>query len=386
MTKKRRLLSGMMAVMMTMSMLPTSLIVDASAAAVASSGGVKLPTKDNQWTERIDVSSLQGEKTLQGGAKKYYKLSGTGDQPVKISGTGAVVALAGVAITSESSPIQLEDGASATIVLMDGTQNTLTCETFDIETVQGMTAGIHVPKTASLTIDKPQGGEGSGSLRVTGGDGGAGIGGKAGVGYSTENSSSAGNKGEDGGKVTAYWTTGGVGATQNKLATKKTSHAPMIVDLGTPREYVAKANLNLSQFNQTGLAGKTSYSEGNRIDLGEQSLGMSIGQVVIGLYDGYEKDITNMPPKAHTKNANGTGGTGGTGGAYGSNGGDAGSITINSGTVFATGGQGAAGIGGGAGADGEDGKAAPAPGAENGAAAVPAAMAVTAATAALPLR
>ena len=368
MTKKRRLLSGMMAVMMTMSMLPTSLIVDASAAAVASSGGVKLPTKDNQWTEKIDVSSLQGEKTLQGGAKKYYKLSGTGEQPVKISGTGAVVALAGVTINSESSPIQLEDGASATIVLMDGTQNTLTCEAFDIETVQGMTAGIHVPKTASLTIDKPQGGEGNGSLRVTGGDGGAGIGGNAGVGYSTENSSSAGNKGEDGGKVTAYWTTGGVGATQNKLPTKKTSHAPMIVDLGTPGEYVAKANLNLSQFNQTGLAGKTSYSEGNRIDLGEQSLGMSIGQVVIGLYDGYERDITNMPPKNEpSKNTNGTGGTGGEGGAYGSNGGDAGSITINSGTVFATGGQGAAGIGGGAGANGENGKAAPAPGAANGA-------------------
>lgn len=367
MTKKRRLLSGMMAVMMTMSMLPTSLIVDASAAAVASSGGVKLPTKDNQWTERIDVSSLQGEKTLQGGARKYYKLSGTGDQPVKISGTGAVVALAGVAITSESSPIQLEDGASATIVLMDGTQNTLTCEVLDIGTVQGMTAGIHVPKTASLTIDKPQGGEGNGSLTVNGDDGGAGIGGKAGVGYSTENSSSAGGKGEDGGKVTAYWATGGVGATQNKLPTKKTTHAPMILDLGTPKEYVAKANLNLSQFNQTGLAGQTSYSEGNRIDLGEQSLNMSIGQVVIGLYDGYEKDISNMSPKPYTENANGTGGTGGEGGAYGSNGGDAGSITINSGTVFATGGQGAAGIGGGAGANGEDGKAAPAPGAANGA-------------------
>lgn len=367
MTKKRRLLSGMMAVMMTMSMLPTSLIVDASAAAVASSGGVKLPIKDSQWTEKIDVSSLQGEKTLQGGAKKYYKLSGTGDQPVKISGTGAIVALAGVAITSESSPIQLEDGASATIVLMDGTQNTLACEAFDIETVQGMTAGIHVPKTASLTIDKPQGGEGNGSLTVTGGDGGAGIGGKAGVGYSTENSSSAGNKGEDGGKVTAYWTNGGYGAAQNKLATKKTTHAPMILDLGTPKEYVAKANLNLSQFNQTGLAGKTSYSEGNHIDFGAASLDWSIGQVVIGLYDGYEKDIYNMSPKAHTKNANGTGGNGGEGGAYGSNGGDAGSITINSGTVFATGGQGAAGIGGGAGADGEAGKAAPAPGAENGA-------------------
>lgn len=367
MTKKRRLLSGMMAVMMTMSMLPTSLIVDASAAAATSSGGVKLPTKDNQWTEKIDVSSLQGEKTLQGGAGKYYKLSGTGDHPVKISGTGAVVALAGVTINSESSPIQLEDGASATIVLMDGTQNTLTCETFDIGTVQGMTAGIHVPKTASLTIDKPQGGEGNGSLTVTGGDGGAGIGGKAGVGYSTENSSSAGNKGEDGGKVTAYWTNGGYGAAQNKLATKKTTHAPMILDLGTPKEYVTKANLNLSQFNQTGLAGQTSYSEGNRIDLGEQSLNMSIGQVVIGLYDGYEKDIANMPPKEHSKNANGTGGTGGEGGAYGSNGGDAGSITINSGTVFATGGQGAAGIGGGAGADGENGKAAPVPGAANGA-------------------
>lgn len=367
MTKKRRLLSGMMAVMMTMSMLPTSLIVDASAAAVASSGGVKLPTKDNQWTEKIDVSSLKGEKTLQGGARKYYKLSGTGDQPVKISGTGAVVVLDGVAITSESSPIQLEDGASATIVLMDGTQNTLTCEVWDIGTVQGMTAGIHVPKTASLTIDKPQGGEGNGSLSVTGGDGGAGIGGKAGVGYSTENSSSAGNKGEDGGKVTAYWTSGGVGATQNKLTTKKTTHAPMILDLGTPTEYVTKANLNLSQFNQTGLRGKTSYSEGATIDLGTASLDWSIGQVVIGLYDGYEKDIYNMPPKAHTKNANGTGGNGGEGGAYGSNGGDAGSITINSGTVFATGGQGAAGIGGGAGADGEDGKAAPAPGAENGA-------------------
>lgn len=367
MTKKRRLLSGMMAVMMTMSMLPTSLIVDASAAAVASSGGVKLPTKDNQWTEKIDVSSLKGEKTLQGGARKYYKLSGTGDQPVKISGTGAVVVLDGVAITSESSPIQLEDGASATIVLMDGTQNTLTCEVWDIGTVQGMTAGIHVPKTASLTIDKPQGGEGNGSLTVNGGDGGAGIGGKAGVGYSTENSSSAGGKGENGGKVTAYWTTGGVGATQNKLPTKKTTHAPMILDLGTPKEYVAKANLNLSQFNQTGLAGKTSYSEGNHIDLGEQSLNMSIGQVVIGLYDGYEKDISNMSPKPYTENANGTGGTGGEGGAYGSNGGDAGSITINSGTVFATGGQGAAGIGGGAGADGENGKDAPAPGAANGA-------------------
>lgn len=366
MTKKRRLLSGMMAVMMTMSMLPTSLIVDASAAAATSSGGVKLPTKDNQWTEKIDVSSLQGEKTLQGG-KKYYKLSGTGDQPVKISGTGAVVVLNNVEITSESSPIQLEDGASATIVLMDGTENTLTCEAFDIETVQGMTAGIHVPKTASLTIDKPQGGEGNGSLTVAGGDGGAGIGGKAGVGYSTENSSSAGNKGEDGGKVTAYWTTGGVGATQNKLATKKTTHAPMILDLGTPKEYVTKANLDLSKFNQTGLRGNTSYSEGNNTDLGDSSLNMSIGQVVIGLYDGYEKDISNMSPKPYTENANGTGGTGGTGGAYGSNGGDAGSITINSGTVFATGGQGAAGIGGGAGADGENGKAAPAPGVENGA-------------------
>lgn len=370
MTKKRRLLSGMMAVMMTMSMLPTSLIVDASAAATSGgSSGVAIPPNNNMQV--INLNELTQEKTITGtGRNSYYKLTGSGTQPIKVSGTKVVLVLDRANIESESSPIQLADNADVTIVLKDGTENVLACsagEWDDLATLQGMTAGIHVPKTASLTIDKPQGGEGNGSLTVTGGDGGAGIGGKAGVGYSTENSSSAGNKGEDGGKVTAYWTTGGVGATQNKLATKKTTHAPMILDLGTPKEYVAKANLNLSQFNQTGLAGQTSYSEGNRIDLGEQSLNMSIGQVVIGLYDGYEKDISNMSPKPYTENANGTGGTGGEGGAYGSNGGDAGSITINSGTVFATGGQGAAGIGGGAGANGEDGKAAPAPGAANGA-------------------
>ena len=114
-----------------------------------------------------------------------YKISGARQNPVKITAQGEVVlVLDGVTITTATSPIELADGAKITLVVKDNTTNLLTCTATTVNAANsGKTAGILVPETASLTIDRASGDTGTGTLTVTGGYGGAGIGGAATQGY-----------------------------------------------------------------------------------------------------------------------------------------------------------------------------------------------------------
>ncbi|MCL2112172.1 MAG: carbohydrate-binding domain-containing protein [Clostridiales bacterium] len=103
----------------------------------------------------------------------------------------AKITLNGVSITeldAGQSPLLLNDGAEAEIVLADGSENTLT---------GGFGAsGVQVPSGAKLKIG------GTGSLTATGGDGGAGIGGGNGDDSGTVNISN----------ITALTAIGGAGA------------------------------------------------------------------------------------------------------------------------------------------------------------------------------
>ena len=83
----------------------------------------------------------------------YKVASGTGSVSIA-AGVSATLVLDGITRTAATSPIDIKNGASATIILVDGTVNTLSCSGIKVgrEDVQ---AGISVPGSASpakLTI------------------------------------------------------------------------------------------------------------------------------------------------------------------------------------------------------------------------------------------
>ena len=137
----------------------------------------------------------------------YYRLTGNGSVPIKVAdGETAVILLENVTIESETSPIQLGAGSKLTLVLKDGSENTFTSIATGVSDANaGKTAGINVPKTAELIINKESGSAGTGKITVNGGYGGAGIGGNAGYGFSSERGLSGGNGADgSGGKQTRY--------------------------------------------------------------------------------------------------------------------------------------------------------------------------------------
>ena len=166
--KKNRWISWILTLAMLCSLLQTS-AVPAFAAGAAGSG--------------VDISSAKdlNDDTNPVATTGTYKISGTRQNPVKITATGKVVlVLDGVTISTATSPIELGDGAKVTLVVKDNTTNVLTCTATNLTTDNsGKTAGILVPETASLTIDRAVGETGTGKLSVTGGYGGAGIGGSS---------------------------------------------------------------------------------------------------------------------------------------------------------------------------------------------------------------
>ena len=165
---KKRFLSWLLVLTMVISLIPSTLITSALAAALPS-----------QYDAVYDAASLDPATSFEDG--KTYRLTGTGSVPVKI-GTGKTVTIVldGVTIESATSPIQVEAGAKLTLIPRNNTVNTLTCTSNTAQAVtdnsaSGLTAGISVPETAELVIDKDDAGDGT--LTVTGGYGGAGIGG-----------------------------------------------------------------------------------------------------------------------------------------------------------------------------------------------------------------
>ena len=311
---RKRLLSWLLVLTMIFSLIPSTLVT-ASAAdqppVQVGGDGVVLPSS---YDKEYNVAT-SGKVTISTGGT--YRLTGTTTTTVSVTATAPVtLVLDNVKITgAATSPLDLAAGAQVTLVVLDETSNVLNCAAKELnDTNKGKTAGIHVPDTASLTIDKKAGEAGTGTLSVRGGYGSAGIGGNAGYGYKK-----------------SYYNTDQYG-------------------LGN----YAKTRYTQTLYNDVGLEGKSNFSYGDNVpkntsvetQLDNCGFGKNAGLTIqakdfgwFGHKDGYDY------------------GQAGFGGAPGLDGADAeksGTVTINAGsiTVVATS---AAGIGGGKGYDGQEG-------------------------------
>ena len=236
----KRLTSWLLVLTMIVSLIPSTMITafaaEGTPTALTESSGVTLGT----ITQTYDVSAPgTGIEIAAGGT---YELTGNSTDRAVIVTTNAAVTLVlnNLTMTGEKSPIQLQAGANVTLVLKQGTTNSITCtaatvtvtttnpdldwepnldngETEDdrpqitVPGNDGMTAGIHVPENATLTIDKVKD-ETAGELTVQGGYGGAGIGGGAAkTGQTTEQAAKGkdGNYGGNGATVGGYTAKGG---------------------------------------------------------------------------------------------------------------------------------------------------------------------------------
>ena len=130
-----------------------------------------------------NVNYNAGVFTINSNAVSPITVTGTGSNTIAVAGgvSGLTLILNDVSITSPSggsSPINLQSNANVTIQLTDGTSNLL-----DANGANNV-AGLCVPSTATVAIN------GTGSLTVTGGNWGAGIGGGSGAAGGTINISS----------------------------------------------------------------------------------------------------------------------------------------------------------------------------------------------------
>ena len=266
-----------------------------------------------------------------------YKISGTRQNPVKITATDEVVlVLDNVTITTATSPIELAAGAKVTLVVLDSTSNILTCTATAADASNGgKTAGILVPETASLTIDRTVGETGTGTLSVTGGYGGAGIGGGYGGSYSATKAAT-GNDGTPGTK--GKWNSSGGNA--GLLGTGGTGGR-----YGLDGSNAGKITVNGSVLTVTGGAGAAAIGGGKGVD----------GEAGAKGNDGTQGDVgSRSDPHVFGNGSSGGAGAGGNGGNGGA-GGNGGIVTITGGAVTANATGNASAIGGGSGGVGGNG-------------------------------
>lgn len=320
---------------MVISLIPSTLVTTAFAADAAGNG-----------VDITDVQDLDDNKEVIE-TTGVYRIDNTRSKPVKITTTDAVVlVLNNVNITTATSPIELADKANVTLVVLDGTNNTLTCTAKAADNSNGgKTAGILVPKTATLTIDKQVNGKGNGELTVNAGVGGAGIGGGAGTGFIEERAANGqgGNMGSTGSGAYTYgdnnkhYATGGTGGTGGQGGQGgRTGGAGGT--LGTLTINAGVLNIT-GGTNAAGIGGGVGGTGENGGD-GQPGANGSQG----GKYAG--ESGTWLYMAAGGGGGNGGGGAGGNGGTGGC-GGNGGRVNITGGSVTVTGGNGAPDIGGG---------------------------------------
>ena len=278
-----------------------------------------------------------------------YKISGARQNPVKITAQGEVVlVLDGVTITTATSPIELADGAKITLVVKDNTTNLLTCTATTVNAANsGKTAGILVPETASLTIDRASGDTGTGTLTVTGGYGGAGIGGAATQGYTDVRGANGtdGGAGSDGAWNVAdiKGTAGakGIGGQGGFYGQSATNAGTITINAGTVNAIGGQGG--------AGIGGGRG-GDGQNGEVGINGSSGTQGNAVRRWGTTYRDQRVDCGASG-SAGGGGAGGNGGNGGA----GGNGGVVAIKGGTVIAEGKDGAAGIGGGAGGNGGNG-------------------------------
>lgn len=366
---RKKLLSWLLVLSMVLSMIPATVLpVRAAEPKGTDTGGVTL----GAITASYDVSAQSADIEITAGGT--YELTGSStERSVIVKTTDPVtLVLNNLTMERDKSPIQLQDGANVTLVLKAGTTNSITCNattvtvtyeeqdpnwtdpgpnedgspaTPDMITVHGndgMTAGINVPETATLTIDKVKD-ETAGALTVQGGYGGAGIGGGAAIPGYTDEVGATGANGQNGrngagkGSVTqgGYGGAGGVGAAGG-LFGKNAENAGTVV-------------INAGALTVTGGKNAAGIGGGRGADGQTATASGTPGSNAYGGY--YNASVGN------TTFSGGGGGSGGNGG-NGGNGGTGGSLkalTITGGTVKVTGGEEATGIGGGNGGTGGNG-------------------------------
>lgn len=323
---KKRLLSWLLVLTMITSLIPSTLITSALAAVLPS-----------QYDAVYDAKNLDPATLFEDG--KTYRLTGTGSVPVKI-GTGKTVTIVldGVTINSATSPIQVETGAKLTLIPRNNTVNTLTCISDTAQAVTdnsagGLTAGISVPEGAELVIDKDDAGDGT--LTVTGGYGGAGIGGGYGGDYSTTKAAS-GNNGTPGTK--GKWNSSGGNA--GSLGTGGTGGR-----YGLDGSNAGTITVNGGVLTVTGGAGAAAIGGGKGVNGEAGAKGNNGTQGGVG---------ARSAPNAFGNGSSGGAGAGGNGGNGGA-GGNGGNVMINGGTVTANATGNASAIGGGSGGVGGNG-------------------------------
>lgn len=329
---KKRLLSWLLVLTMVISLVPSTLITTAFAAPAAG-GGVDI---SNPHPVQSETTTIDQPGT--------YQISGTRRNPVKITATDEVVlVLNNVTITTATSPIELAAGAQVTLVVPDGTSNTLTCNaTTADDSNGGRTAGILVPETASLTIDKQENGKGNGELTVTAAVGGAGIGGGAGI-YSDARAGSGadGTAGTSSDSLynarenyTVAGATGGAfgkGGQGGRNGTNGGSMGNLTINAGV---------LNITgSANAAGIGGGAGHAGENGENGADGTAAANGGLRHMRASDYYIRLYTGG-------GGHGGSGAGGNGGSAG-HGGNGGTVSITGGSVTVTGGANAADIGGG---------------------------------------
>ena len=335
--KKNRWISWILTLAMLCSLLQTSAVP--AFAADAAGGGVNISgaTKLKDTAAEITTGGI-------------YTIGATRTSALKIDTTAPVTLLLdGVTITTPTSPIELVDGAKVTLVVPDGTNNTLTCTATAVNAANsGKTAGILVPETASLTIDRASGDTGTGTLTVTGGYGGAGIGGAATQGYANVR----GAKGTDGGDGSdGAWdvadikgTAGakGIGGQGGFYGQSATNAGTIIINAGTVNAIGCQGGAGIG-------GGRGGNGENGQV--GNNGTSGTEGKATRRWNTGTYKSQRTDCGASGSAGGGGAGGNGGNGGA----GGNGGVVAIKGGTVTAEGKDGAAGIGGGAGGNGGNG-------------------------------
>lgn len=334
---KKRLLSWLLVLTMITSLIPSTLITSALAAALPS-----------QYDAVYNAAKLDPATMFENG--KTYRLTGTGDVPVKISaGNTVTIVLDDVTINSATSPIQVEAGAKLTLIPTVNTTNTLTCTSGTAQAVTdnnagGLTAGISVPDGAELVIDKDDAGDGT--LTVTGGYGGAGIGGS----YTNDLLATTAAKGNDGAiGPTGFGATGEV---NGGGAGGSIGQGGLGGQYGSDGTDAGVIKINGGILNATGGVDAAGIGGGRGRDGDTGKNGDNGGQGSSGRV----WLASHQNGRASGGGGGGGAGAGGNGG-NGGTGGNGGAVTITGGTVTAIGSNSAAGIGGGAGGTGGAGGA-----------------------------
>ena len=312
---KKRLLSWLLVLTMVVSLIPSTLVT--AFAADAPSGGVDI-TGAQTLTLNADsdtVITAGGTYTVSGSSTHSIVIGADAADGTAATKVNVTLVLNGLKINSATSPIQILGGSELTLVLVDGTENVLNCtktgNAGEFDTSAG--AGILCELGASLTIDKAQGANGTGSLTVIGGYGGAGIGGGRFDSLYTADRAATGGRstrryhlGYDSNDVQGAGGQGGRHGTNAAQAGNVTINAGILTITGGNGGAGIGGGMGAAgEEGAVGQNGRTSYR------IGEGAAGSWFG------------------------NGGGAGGTGGNGGR----GGAGGDVTINGGTITVAGGK-----------------------------------------------